>query len=243
LRKILIFGGSFDPIHNGHLQVALNLQKLCRFQEILFVPCKIPVLKQVSHATPEQRLAMLDYALEDYRAYPFRIDDCEIRRDSPSYMVTTLKDYRVKFGQETSLSLLLGCDAFADLPRWYHWQELISLCNLIIVERPVTTFYSGTLNQLLKHHETTNKKDLDKVAHGLIFRCKAGSFPYSSTSIREELAKKDSSLSEALPLPEKVREYIHKHKLYSPNPRGSTGVVADFPDVSPLSCAQRGGEG
>lgn len=128
-----ILGGTFDPIHQGHLGIAHAALLACQLTEIRFIPCKQPLLKNQAHASTEQRLAMLSIACKPYPN--FVIDDREIKRDTPSYMVETLTSLRADY-PTSALCLIIGIDAFIDLPQWYHWQQLIDLAHIIIPNRP-----------------------------------------------------------------------------------------------------------
>lgn len=208
---MLIFGGTFDPVHNGHINVAMNVQSNYNFERFIFLPCKTPLLKNNSRATPQQRLEMLNIALKIYPGYNFETDSREILRDSPSYMVTTLEDYRREVGDNIAITLLMGRDSFSDLPRWYNWKELLSLCNILVIDRPGNSDFSSTILTLLEKHETHDAANLKKNAHGVIYRFNAGNYEVSSTSIRHLLAENKTS---NLPLPLSIKKYIKNNNLY-----------------------------
>lgn len=209
---ILIFGGTFDPVHNGHVEVAMAVQNHCYFEHFIFLPCKVPVLKNNAHASPQQRLDMLHLALQDYSGYNFEIDEREIARDSPSYMVTTLEDYRLESGQDIAITLLMGRDSFAELPRWYNWEKLLQLCNILVIDRPGYINFPDPICHLLNQHETVNLPDLKTQPHGKIYRFKAGRYDYSSTSIRQLLLENKTN---QLPLSVSVKQYINQFNLYT----------------------------
>lgn len=208
---ILIFGGTFDPVHNGHIEVAVTVQKHCHFDRFIFLPCKVPVLKTNAHASPQQRLDMLHLALQDYSEYNFEIDAREITRDSASYMVTTLEDYRLESGNDIAITLLMGHDSFTGLPRWYNWEKLILLCNILVIDRPGASILPDAVRYLLNQHETGNPSDLKTQPHGKIYRFNAGHYDYSSTSIRQLLLE---NKTEQLPLPASIAQYIKQFNLY-----------------------------
>lgn len=212
MSDILIFGGTFDPVHNGHMEVAMNVQNHCQFERFIFLPCKVPVLKNNSHASPQQRLDMLQLALQDHPGYKFEIDDREIVRDSPSWTVTTLEDYRMGSGNSIAITLLMGRDSFADLPRWHNWEKLLLLCNMLIINRPGDISYSSTILDLLNKHETDKPSDLKTQPYGKIYRFNAGMYDFSSTSIRHQLLENKTG---KLPLPATVSHYIKQFKLYT----------------------------
>lgn len=217
MHNILIFGGTFDPIHNGHINVAIAVQKHFDFERFIFLPCKTPVLKNNSQASAKQRLDMLHLVLQEHPSCHFEIDPREINRESPSYMVTTLEDYRFDSENDLSITLLIGRDTFEDLPRWYNWKKLLLLANLLVIDRPGSgntgnAIFSSTLLKLMVKHETRDSKKLKKNTHGVIYRFNAGMFDYSSTSIRLQLGDKQAT---NLPLPTSVENYIKYCKLYT----------------------------
>ena len=132
-KPIGLFGGTFDPIHHGHLQTAERLCTDLKLTQIFFILCKQPVLKPAARATAQQRLDMLALALKNYSQ--FTVDKRELTRDTPSYTIDTLKSYQQEM-PNTPLYFILGIDAFLQLPQWYQWQQLLDYCHLIIINRP-----------------------------------------------------------------------------------------------------------
>jgi nicotinate-nucleotide adenylyltransferase len=129
-----IYGGTFDPIHYGHLRTALEVKEAARLGEVRFVPCRLPPHRAAPEAEPEVRLRMLELALHD--AEPgFRIDTRELKRAGPSYMVDTLASIRAEIGMRP-LCLIVGLDAFLGLPRWHRWRELFDLAHIAVMRRP-----------------------------------------------------------------------------------------------------------
>jgi nicotinate-nucleotide adenylyltransferase len=214
VKNILIYGGTFDPIHQGHINTMLNIQQHLHFKTILFLPCKTPVLKKQSQATAEQRLNMLHLALDPLmESYPICIDTSELNRDSPSYMVTTLNQLRIRYGHNTSLSLLMGMDVFFDLPRWHNWSEIINLTNLLLIDRPGFSLNQAPeiLISLLKKHEVFEQNDFQSKPFGKIYHFDAGHFNIASSEIRQLISKGEDVIGF---LPEKVNQYIKNEKLY-----------------------------
>jgi len=212
LRNLILYGGTFDPIHLGHLHTAINVQNHFNFQQFIFLPCKISVLKNNAHASPEQRVKMMSLAIAEYKnTYPFEIDTREIKRDSPSYMVTTLTDFRKESSDLLSITLLMGIDTFAQLPKWHQWQKLLSLANIIVIDRPFhSTTLTNELQELVNKHETTLSDQILHHSHGLIYRFNAGLYDFSSTKVREELFSQQQSDA----LPGVLVKYIKQHNLY-----------------------------
>ncbi|MCP0913302.1 nicotinate-nucleotide adenylyltransferase [Legionella sp. 27cVA30] len=211
MHNIIIYGGSFDPIHNGHLKTALQVQNEFNFESFIFLPCKIPLLKEATKASAKQRMQMLQQAVFPYPA--FKIDLREIEREGPSYMVETLKSFRKECGECTAINLLVGMDTFLQLPQWYQWQKIIGLANILVMERPTDTIENSpdALKKVLQKHQTLNKKDLLNCAAGKIYLYNAGFYPVSSSWLREQI-KKGNDVSSYLP--GGIAEYIKAQGLY-----------------------------
>lgn len=128
-----ILGGTFDPVHYGHLRTALDVQQQLSLREVRFIPCGQPPHRYAPVASASQRLAMVRAAIAVRES--FVADDREMKRDGPSYMVDTLKSLKHDFKSE-SLCLLLGTDAFNGLAQWYQWQDIFDFANIAVMQRP-----------------------------------------------------------------------------------------------------------
>ncbi|MCK5724204.1 MAG: nicotinate-nucleotide adenylyltransferase, partial [Gammaproteobacteria bacterium] len=131
-----ILGGTFDPIHYGHLRTALDVQQCLSLDEVRFIPCGEPPHRDKPVAESLQRLAMVRAAIAGQKG--FSVDDREIRREGPSYMVDTLTSLKHDFKTE-SLCLILGMDAFNGLEQWHQWQQIFELANIAVMKRPAET--------------------------------------------------------------------------------------------------------
>lgn len=213
MSNLIIYGGTFDPIHNGHLQVARTIQNYFNFDRFLFLPCKIPILKEPASASAKQRVDMLELALNNQcSSYSFEIDRTEIQRESPSYMVETLQQFRHQIGGEVSITLLLGKDSFYQIPQWHSWQKLLTLANFLVVFRSdLEATEPKEITQLLKKHQALDCKTITKNAHGLIGYYDAGHYPLSSRWIREQCMKQNDLSAY---LPPNVWNYIKKNQVY-----------------------------
>lgn len=210
MHSIAIFGGTFDPIHNGHLQVSLSIQTHFNFNFYFFVPCKIPVLKAPTLASNEQRVEMIKLALKNQQ--PFKLDLREIERNTPSYMVETLQSFREDY-PEASITLILGFDAFLSLTHWHQWEKIVTLAHLLVINRDEFAKHHlpERLEDFLKNHQTQDKEKLLTSKAGAIYLFDAGTYDISSTKVREEI-KKGADLKAKLPL--EVWEYIKRQGLY-----------------------------
>ncbi len=205
-----ILGGTFDPIHLGHIHVAKELQLLFKLKEVRFIPCYLPPHRSTPESSAEQRLNMVKLALDNQ---PNLIaDDREIQRKDISYMIDTLLSLHQEFSN-TPLCLMMAVDQFDTFDTWHHWQDILQYAHLIIVNRPN---YKLTLNQnltaLLQNHQTNNKLDIYDNTHGNIIFQDIAPSPISATDIRSQLHHGKNA--EAL-VPVAVWQYIQQHQLYS----------------------------
>jgi nicotinate-nucleotide adenylyltransferase len=129
-----VFGGTFDPVHNGHLRTALDVFEALELTELRFLPLGQAVHRDQPLTPPEQRLALLHAAVDSQPG--FRVDERELRRERPSYTVHTLEDLRDELGQGSSLCLLLGRDAFNTFHTWREPGRILELAHLVVMDRP-----------------------------------------------------------------------------------------------------------
>lgn len=210
MQTLAIYGGTFCPVHLGHIQIAEAVDNHMQFDEFVFLPCKTPLLNKKSHLSAEVRLDMLRLVL---KAYPkFNIDLCEIVRDTPSYMVDTLEYFRMMRGRDISITLIVGMDSFLQLTQWHRYERLLELAHLLVVERAETqVVIPQVLQRLLDVHQTPDKQQLLTHSAGYIYRYCAGLFPISSTAIRTLIQQRQSTCGL---LPDVVRDYIDKHHIF-----------------------------
>lgn len=205
-----IFGGTFDPIHFGHLRSALELFEQLPLAEIRFIPCRQPPHRQSPVASPEQRLTLLQLAIADEPK--FRIDRRELSRSGLSYMVDTLASLRAEQSNRP-LCLMLGTDSFRGLSRWYRWDELIELAHLLVMKRPGESLpRDGPLGYSLAARSTQDPTQLEQQAAGLIVTLEVTQLDISATRIRAAIR---AGKSARYLLPETVWEYIQEERLYS----------------------------
>jgi nicotinate-nucleotide adenylyltransferase len=180
-----IFGGTFDPIHYGHLRTALDVQQALSLREVRFIPCGEPPHRNKPLAEPLQRLAMVRAAIAGQAN--FSVDDREIRRGGPSYMVDTLTSLKDDFKSE-SLCLILGADAFNGLPQWHRWQDIFELANVVVMQRPVENKQiemDARLTSLVQQRQV-NVEELGKKQHGAISIVPVTQLAISATVIRQQ---------------------------------------------------------
>ena len=205
----VIFGGTFDPIHYGHLRSAAELYEVLGVVDFRLLPAGQPVHRRTPESTAEQRLAMLNLALESH--HDLIVDDREITRDGPSYMVETLKELRAELPLHHTLMLVVGQDAANYLDTWHDWRSLFSLTHLIVMTRPESVEnYQGELQQLMLE----NKGDLDSIrlsTYGKVVHLPVTQLAISSTDIRAQLK---CGKNPRFLLPDEVLGYIKDNSLY-----------------------------
>jgi nicotinate-nucleotide adenylyltransferase len=209
-----IFGGTFDPVHNGHLTIAGRLGKYLSLEALHMVPCKIPPHRDNPHASDEQRLAMLHLATEDME--DIVIDARELQNNRISYTVDTLKSFRDESGADVSLVLCMGADAFASLHTWHHWEQILELAHITVATRPGTgNSLAGSLRALLSECHTEIPDDLNSRPSGLIHMANLGEIAVSSSEVRKILFSGHPDLASlSTLLPSNVLEYIQRYNVY-----------------------------
>ncbi|MHA7841530.1 MAG: nicotinate-nucleotide adenylyltransferase [Gammaproteobacteria bacterium] len=207
---ITILGGTFDPIHYGHLRMALEIQQALELPSIRFVPCQQPVHKSHAHATVKQRLAMLELALQHWPT--FTVDTREITRSSPSYMIHTLRSLRQEEGPHTPLILIMGADSFQQLHTWYEWENLLTEGHFVLTSRPGYTLPTeGPLLPLLQNNLTDNPLLLHQQPAGAIYCQPITHLDISSSAIRSQCQE---GYNPCFLLPDRVLNYINNAQLY-----------------------------
>ena len=182
-----VFGGTFDPIHYGHLRTAFELREAVRLAEVRFLPTGNPPHRDQTQASAEERLAMVQAAVADQPG--FCVDDRETRRSGLSYSVDTLGELRGEFPQR-SICLLLGMDAFLGLPNWHRWREILELANVVVAHRPGWKAPTqGPLGEVMVDHGTGSVRDLHDATAGRIYVHAVTQLEISSTDLRALIAR------------------------------------------------------
>ncbi len=210
MKPIGILGGTFDPVHHGHLRLALEAHEGLGLEVVRLIPLHQPPHRGAPIASSEQRLAMLHAAVSGEPA--LRVDDRELRRDAVSYTVDTLSSLRAELGEDVPLCLLMGMDAFRALDTWHRWRELIELAHLVVASRPDAALpETGPVHDLLGRHITHNLDDLHRKPAGYIFRQPIPPLDISASNIRALIA---AGRNPRYLLPEGAIAIIHQHQLY-----------------------------
>lgn len=210
MSSIGIFGGTFDPIHYGHLRTAFEMLQALRFDEVRFVPCGNPPHRGKTYADAELRLEMVRVATE--AQHGFVVDDRELRRDGPSYSVDTLATLRNEYPL-TPIALMIGMDAFLGLPKWHEWREILQLAHVVVAHRPGWRAPDiGPLGELLADRGTHRIGDLHQEKSGHIFIHDVTQLEISSTEIRELVAV---GRDPRFLMPDAVLDVIEKSGCYA----------------------------
>ena len=210
---LIVFGGSFDPVHIGHLRSAIELQELfggpghCALR---LLPARQHALKGPTHASAEQRRAMLEVAVSGLPN--MAVDARELSREGLSRTYDTLATIRAEEGADVPLAFAMGSDAWHSVQQWYRWLELPDLAHIIILRRPAPdseahVSISGSWHSRL----TRDPHDLASSPCGRILPLDLVQLEISSTRIRAALARQQSV---RFLLPESVIDYIQRHALY-----------------------------
>jgi nicotinate-nucleotide adenylyltransferase len=209
-KAIGILGGTFDPIHNAHLRLALELYESLDLAKVHIVPCFQPVHRKQPSANPEQRLAMVECAILSEPA--LYADPREIKRNIPSYMIDTLREFHQEM-PETPLCLLIGIDAFLGFASWYQWKEILNHAHIVVAHRPqyhlpTTGIIADLLKERLQHEMAFIHENL---AGGILLR-PITSLEISATDIRKQIAM---GRNPRYLLPDSVYDYIKQNGIYS----------------------------
>ncbi|SUC19869.1 nicotinic acid mononucleotide adenylyltransferase [Proteus mirabilis] len=135
-QAIALYGGTFDPIHYGHLRPVEALSGLIGLKEVIWLPNNIPPHRPQPEASSQQRLAMVRLALQPFSA--FKVDTRELEKPTPSYTIETLKAFRQEIGEKQPLAFIIGQDSLLSIDTWHKWEELLDVCHLLVCARRVT---------------------------------------------------------------------------------------------------------
>ena len=205
---LAIYGGAFDPVHDGHLAVARTASEVLD-ADIALIPTGDPRHREPAHATATQRLAMLELAIaKDAR---LRIDQRELLRDRASYTVDTLEEIRAEIGPNAALAMIVGEDAFTGLPGWHRWTELFELAHLVIASRTQPSQMSEALAMQLDGRVVERPLALHNTPAGHVFRLSRALYPQSSSVVRARCAAGQSLRGW---VPDAVAAYIASQGLY-----------------------------
>jgi len=212
MKPIGVFGGTFDPIHYGHLRSAFEMLQALRFAEVRFVPCADPPHRGATYASSVQRFDLVRLAIEGQDG--FVADNRELQRDGPSYTVETLESLRDEF-PDRSIGLIVGMDAFLGLPGWHRWDEILDLAHIVVAHRPGWKAPDiGALGELITDHGTHRVDDLHAAICGRVHIHAVTQLEIASTEIRDLIA---AGRDPRFLMPDAVRDAINNLSLYKEN--------------------------
>lgn len=216
MQRIGIMGGMFDPVHIGHMQLALTALQVLKLDRLHLVPCAVPNHRDQASASQIHRKAMLEIAVDsDSRLV---VDDREYRREGVSYAVDTLQSFAEEFPDAT-LVYVQGWDSFNSLPTWHRWRELFLYSHIFAISRPGQTLptensppgsTAAILYDELKTRQVTSVDALFAVRHGRMMVQADMALDVSSTAVREALGAGAGAANVC----EGVDRYIRQHQLY-----------------------------
>lgn len=210
-RRIGLLGGTFDPIHYGHLRSALEVREWLALDELRLVPSARPPHRAEPGATAQQRLEMVHLATAADTG--LCVDDRELARDRPSFTVETLESLRAEIGDDVAIFMIVGWDAFCSLPGWHRWEEVLELASLVVLQRPD---YDLDPPEVLKDLMAARSVTDPAQAHapcGEIICLAQTPLAISATHIRSLVGQGRSA---RFLLPDAVLGYIETHGLYQP---------------------------
>jgi len=214
LHAIGILGGTFDPIHFGHLRMAEELREKLGLERIRFIPAALPPHRASPQTDAFHRAEMVRLAIAGNPA--FTLDNRELARAGPSYTFDTLTELRTELGPDVPLSLLIGGDAFLGLHTWHRWRELSDLAHIVVAHRPGAIpredAMSPDLQQSWQSRGTVQPEDLKVSPAGKILLLPITALDISASAIRTAFMQGNST---RYLLPETVRAYIDSYQLYA----------------------------
>ncbi|MEO6422455.1 MAG: nicotinate-nucleotide adenylyltransferase [Candidatus Nitrotoga sp.] len=211
-----ILGGTFDPVHNGHLRLAQEALEQCNLAAIHFIPSGTPPHRNAPRASAVQRLDMVRLALQGNSA--FVLDDREIYRIDPCYTVDSLSALRAEMGMQQPLCLLMGGDAFLLLHSWHEWKNLFELSHILVMQRAGHPLGNtiNKVNETLRDEYRARLVPAPSILRdspaGAILVADMPALEISATDIRKRCAEKKNI---HYLLPDTVADYIHLHHLYT----------------------------
>ena len=211
-----ILGGTFDPIHHGHLRIAQEALEQCDLAQVRFVPCGTPPHRGAPHAAAKSRWEMVRLALNGHP--DFLVDVHEVFRTDPCYSVDTLRALRAELGAQQSLCLILGGDAFLQLHTWHEWKRLFELAHIVVLQRAGGPPLGNAMNNAdpalqaeYRARLAPGASALHEASNGAIFVADMPALEISSTDIRRRCAEGKSI---RYLVPDAVTNYINTHQLY-----------------------------
>lgn len=206
---IAFFGGTFDPIHLGHIRPILQAIEAIKLETVYLMPCHVPPHKQGTFVSTEHRLQMVNLVSREYSV--LEVDDRELLRDTPSYSVETMRQIRTDFPNKP-VCFFMGMDSLLSLDKWYSWKELFNYCHLIVNKRPGNKkALPEVVRKEVEARQIGTPSELSHHSAGRVYFADTEELAISSTQIRAKLANNDSISGL---VPKVIEDYIYTNKLY-----------------------------
>ncbi len=210
---VAFMGGTFDPIHNGHLRTALEIRQFLQLERLRLIPCNFPGHRDQPGCSAAQRLEMVRLAVDDEPG--LEVDDRELRSPEPSYSINTLASLRQEVGPDASLCMVMGMDSYLTLPSWHRWQELLDLTHILVVQRPGWEFVPDRqMENWTLLHRIHHPQQLRSAPAGYVLLHRLTPLGISATQIRELVR---TNQSPRYLIPDRVWRYIREQGLYGFN--------------------------
>lgn len=210
LAPVGVFGGTFDPVHYGHLRTALELVEQLQLQQLRLMPCAVPPHRESPACAASHRAAMVELAVAGEPR--LACDTRELERQGVSYTIDSLVELRRELGEGYSLCLVMGCDAVLGITAWHRWQELLDWAHVVVIARPGWQLpVTGPVADWLRQHRLVDRHPLRARPNGGTLIEELRPLAISSTEIRRLLA---AGRSPRYLLPQAVLDYIQTHNLY-----------------------------
>ncbi|MGV3346345.1 nicotinate-nucleotide adenylyltransferase [Enterobacteriaceae bacterium LUAb1] len=208
---LALFGGTFDPIHYGHLKSVTALAQEMGLQQVILLPNNVPPHRPQPKASAVQRVKMIELAIADLPL--FTLDTRELQQQTPSYTVHTLEQLRFQQGPQQPLAFIIGQDSLLTLHTWYRWQDLLSLCHLLVLKRPgyPLEMKNHRLQQWLHQHRACDITQLNQSPAGYIWLANTPMIDISASEIRKQYHQGGGSNHY---LPQAIQDYINNHDVY-----------------------------
>ena len=210
---IALLGGSFDPVHNGHVALGAHFAKLLQADQLRVIPAGSPWQKSTVQASAEQRAEMVGLAFAGL-GLPVQVGRQEIERAAPTYTIDTLRQVRAEVGPNTPLVFLMGADQLQRLDTWRNWHELFNYAHFCVAARPGFALNGPAMPQAVAEEFSRRLGTLEQIRntpHGLTYLAPDFAVDISATEIRAALQRGDAANA---PIPAPVLDYIEQHHLY-----------------------------
>lgn len=206
-KRIGILGGTFDPVHNGHIACAKHVASWLQLNEVLLLPSHIPPHKSEVTAQVLDRKNMLSLICQDNKK--LKLDERELNKNTISYTVETLREYKQEFPR-SSLYFIIGMDSLINFSSWYHWQEILTLCHLVVCSRPGYSVTNEKIKVLSPYIVNNITSIIHQQSGGILFTPEIA-FEISSSQIRKKI-KHQQNIDDLIPCV--VKQYIERNNIY-----------------------------